>query len=192
MGFQDGWSTDLVRPDVVETLDLIRTVLEAKADLRIRRPLANRFLDAARWFGEGVRDRQSFSKIVKFITAIERLVIAGKTEDISETVATRVADLTLESDEKADWEAKKAWVKKAYGLRSDLVHGSVSPFADEVLKGVSACGDLSEEVLYTMLHRLRKDGLVAADVSERQYAQWYEGIRAWVAQIHDVPTAGAP
>ncbi|MBD3730997.1 MAG: hypothetical protein IE933_14995 [Sphingomonadales bacterium] len=184
MGFRDGWSEDLSRADVLETLDLIRTVLEAKADLRLRRPLASRFLDAARWFGEAVRDRQSFSKIVKFITAIERLVIAGKIEDISETVATRVADLTLESDDRGDWEKKRAIVKKAYGLRSNLVHGSVSPFADDVLRGVSAAGDLSEEVLYTVLHRIRKDGLVAPDVSEREYAQWYDGIRNWVQEIH--------
>jgi hypothetical protein len=188
MGFQDGWSKELTRSDVVETLDLIRTVLEAKANLPLERPLAGRFLDAARWFGEGVRDRQSFSKVVKFITAIERLVVAGKTEDIAETVATRVADLTLESDEKTDWDRKKALVKKVYGLRSDLVHGSVSPFAGEVLKGVSACGDLSEEVLYTILHRIRKDGLVASDVSEKEYAQWYDGIRKWVAEIHARPS----
>ncbi|KLE31922.1 hypothetical protein AAW01_10770 [Aurantiacibacter gangjinensis] len=184
MGFKDGWSKDLQRPDVKESLDLIRTVIEAKADLRIRRPLANRFLEAARWFGEGVRDRKSHSKIVKFITAIERLVVAGKSDDISETVATRVADLTIESDDVADWERKKACVKKAYGVRSDLVHGSVSPFSDSVLKSVSSCGDLAEETLYTILHRIRKDGLIAPDVSEKQYAEWLEGVRHWVTDIH--------
>jgi hypothetical protein len=185
MGFAEGWSKDLERPDVMETLELIRTVLEAKADLQIRRPLASRFLDSARWFGEGVRDRQSFSKVIKFITAIERLVVAGKTEDISEMVATRVADLTLESDVKDDWERKKALVKKAYSLRSDLVHGSVSPFSDQVLKGVSICGDLSEELLHAVLHRMRNDGLVASEVSEAQYAQWFDHIRDYVEQIHN-------
>ena len=98
MGFEDGWSKELERQDVRRTLDLIKSVLAAKADLRIDRPLANRFADSARWFGEGVRDRKSYSKIVKFITAIERLVVAGKTDDISETVGVRVADLTIQSD----------------------------------------------------------------------------------------------
>lgn len=184
MGFRDGWSEDLARPDVLETLSLIRTVLEAKADLSLHRSLADRFLDAARWFGEGVRDQQSFSKVVKFTTAIERLVVAGKTEDIAETVAIRVADLTLESDEKFDWDKKRAKVKRVYGLRSNLVHGSVSPFSDDVMKGVSTCGDLSEEVLYTFLHRIRGEGLVSVDTSEAQYAQWFEGIREWVTQLH--------
>jgi len=151
----------------------------------LRRPLANRFLDAARWFGEGVRDKKSHSKIVKFITSIERLVVAGKSEDISETVATRVADLTIESDHLADWVEKKKLVKRAYALRSDLVHGSVSPFSDPVLKGVSSCGDLAEEVLHIALHRIRKDGLMATDVSEAEYAAWFSGIRTWVLKIHE-------
>lgn len=185
MGFEDGWSKDLQRPDVQESLNLIKTVLEAKADLRIRRPLASRFLDAARWFGEGVRDQKSYSKIVKFITAIERLVVAGKSDDISETVATRVADLTIDSDDVADWNKKRALVKKAYSARSDLVHGCVSPFSETVLKSVSSCGDLAEETLYTILHRIREDGLVASDVSEKQYSEWFEGIRKWVNDIHE-------
>tara|TARA_R100001129_G_scaffold950_1_gene808 strand:+ start:110 stop:1501 length:1392 start_codon:yes stop_codon:yes gene_type:complete len=185
MGFKDGWSKDLERPDVQESLDLIRTLLDTKANLTLRRPLANRFLDAARWFGEGVRDKKSHSKIVKFITSIERLVVAGKSEDISETVATRVADLTIESDHLADWVEKKKLVKRAYALRSDLVHGSVSPFSDPVLKGVSSCGDLAEEVLHIALHRIRKDGLMATDVSEAEYAAWFSGIRTWVLKIHE-------
>lgn len=184
MGFADGWSNDLERSDVQESLSLIRTVLEAKSDLRLERPLANRFLDAARWFGEGVRDAQSFSKIVKFITAIERLVVAGASNEIAETVSTRVADLTIASDNRADWEAKKSRVKRAYAARSELVHGSVSPFSESILKSVSECGDLAEETLYTMLHRLREDELVASDVSENQYANWFEGIRSWVERIH--------
>lgn len=173
MGFEDGWSKELERQDVRRTLDLIKSVLAAKADLRIDRPLANRFADSARWFGEGVRDRKSYSKIVKFITAIERLVVAGKTDDISETVGVRVADLTIQSDDPKDWEEKKALVKRAYATRSDLVHGSVSPLSSSVLKSVSVCGDIAEEVLYVMLHRLGADGLVAIDVSENQYADWF-------------------
>jgi hypothetical protein len=184
MGFEDGWSKDLERPDVLESLGLIRTVLEAKADLRLDRPLASRFLDAARWFGEGVRDQKPYSKIVKFITAIERIVVAGKTQDIAETVATRVADLTLFSDNVADWHKRRTLVKKAYDARSALLHGSASPFSKSVTESVSSCGDLAEETLYTVLHRLRIDGLGASDVSEKQYSDWFDGIRNWVDSIH--------
>ena len=184
MGLEDGWSKELERPDVRQTLNLITNVLEAKADLRTARPLANRFADSARWFGEGVRDRQPYSKIVKFITAIERLIVAGKTDDISETVSIRVADLTIESDNREDWERKKSLVKRAYSVRSELVHGSVSPSSSAVIQSVSICGDIVEETLYAMLHRLHDDGLAATDVSEKQYAEWFADIRKWVDALH--------
>ncbi|WP_347302036.1 hypothetical protein V5740_08350 [Croceibacterium sp. TMG7-5b_MA50] len=185
MGFPEGWSKDLQREDVVETLQLIRLVLNSKVDLSVRRPIASRFLDAARWFGEGVRDKQSFSKVVKFITAIERLMVAGSKSDIAETVSTRVADLTMSSDCLDDWRLKKKIVKEAYDLRSKLVHGSVSPFSKSVSEGVLICGDVAEEVLYAFLHRVGKDGLLKTDLSEDQYARWFDHIREWVSRLHD-------
>lgn len=184
MGFSDGWSKELERPDIREMLSLVRLALTVKGDLSLRRPLADRFLDAARWFGEAVREKSAFSKAVKFITAVERLVVAGKESDLTDTVSTRVADITLSDDSKASWEQRKKQVVKAYALRSDLVHGSVSPFAQRVLDEVSLCGDVAEHTLAQMLFRLGESGLLSTDVSEADYAAWFDRVRTFVSELH--------
>lgn len=184
MGFSEGWSKDLARADIAEMLDLIGLALQSRADRSLNHPLSERFLDAARWFGEGVRDSAAFSKTVKFITAVERLVVAGKTDNLTETVSTRVADMTLESDAPEAWESYRKRVSKAYGLRSDLVHGSVSPFAERVLSEVSQAGEISENLLVSMLFRLGRQGLLETDVSDHDYAEWFDRIRQYVKDIH--------
>ncbi|MEA3033070.1 MAG: hypothetical protein QOH86_1086 [Sphingomonadales bacterium] len=184
MGFMEGWSQQLKREDIAEMILLIGLALEARADAAARKPLAGRFLEAARWFGEGVRDKAAFSKVVKFITAVERLVVAGKTEDLTQTVSTRVADLTLESDSADTWERRRQDVVKAYALRSDLVHGSVSPFAERVHYEVSLAGDVAEKTVSSLLFRLGQDGLSATAVSEKEYADWFDRMRPYVTALH--------
>lgn len=184
MGFKEGWSEELARDDIAEMLSLIGLALEAMADAAAKRPLADRFLEAARWFGEGVRDKAAFSKVVKFITAVERLVVAGKTEELTNTVSIRVADLTLESDGAETWEQRRSEVVRAYSLRSDLVHGSVSPFAERVMHEVSLAGDVAEKTISSFLFRLGRNGLSTTGTSEQEYADWFDRMREFVIALH--------
>ena len=60
-------------------------------------PLARRFLDAAAWYGEAVRDEFPASRLVKYVIAIERIVATSKNEEnLSDTLkAVSYTHLTL-------------------------------------------------------------------------------------------------
>jgi hypothetical protein len=120
---------------------------------------------------------------VKYITAIERAVVAGTQKSIKRTVAKRVSNLLYSSLEGVNWQTTFDNVLSAYALRSDLVHGSVSPFSDAVSAGVNTCGQLAEDTLRVLLFRMSNEGLLARDVSERDYAAWFERADEYVIAL---------
>lgn len=180
VGFADGWSKELEREDIAEMFRLAGIALQCRSDITISRPISERYLDAAIWFGEAVRDETLSSRAVKYVTAIERIVTAGKTEAIEQTVATRTADLLFNPDDPDSWEENRQKVMQAYQLRSQLVHGSISPYDEGVASGVSLCGDLAEELLIATLHRFGDETLQFDRISNRQYAAWFESVREYV------------
>jgi hypothetical protein len=179
----DDWPTWMGQIDVQSLLELSGLALQAKSRFEPSRTLAMRYLDCARWFGEAVRDDAPFSKVVKYITAIERAVVAGTQKSIKRTVAKRVSNLLYSSLEGVNWQTTFDNVLSAYALRSDLVHGSVSPFSDAVSAGVNTCGQLAEDTLRVLLFRMSNEGLLARDVSERDYAAWFERADEYVIAL---------
>jgi hypothetical protein len=180
VGFADGWSAELQRDDIAEMIRLAGIALKCRADLTISRPMSERYLDAAKWFGEAVRDPSMSSQAVKYVTAIERIVTAGNTEKIEETVATRTADLLFVPEYPHLWEEHYNKARRAYKLRSDLVHGSISPHAEGVALTLSDCGSIAEELLNATLFRFGDHALQFEDISNKQYAAWLENVRSYI------------
>jgi len=89
--------------------------------------LVDRLIDAICWFGDARKDRNIHSKIVKIVTALERLSSFKSEKDtsqISNNFAKRISSLiSLYHGEFDIWQSRS---KKLYALRSDLVHGSHS------------------------------------------------------------------
>jgi hypothetical protein len=183
LSLPDDWPTWMDQPEVKSLLGLSGVALEAKTRFHDDRSLAMRYLDCARWFGEAVRDDAPFSKVVKYITAIERALVAGARRSIKRTVASRVSNLLYSTLEGIDWQRTYDDVLAAYALRSDLVHGSVSPFSDAVAAGVCNCGDLAENTLRVLLFRLTDDGLLASNVTEREYTDWFDRAGQYVEAL---------
>ncbi|MGO9370714.1 MAG: hypothetical protein ACLQBD_01280 [Syntrophobacteraceae bacterium] len=100
--------------------------------------LRQRFLDALTWYGQGVTEMVPSAKIIKYVAALERIVVTGS-DDIAKTVAERVALLCCELDP-MKYEEWKEDTAKTYNFRSRLMHGDYSPMSEELV-GVSALAE---------------------------------------------------
>jgi hypothetical protein len=151
------WFSRLARPDDYFLRTTGRTLV-ALTDSGIRRPLCERFLDAVTWYGEAVSESSPASRIVRFVSALERLTMTKKTDRITGIVTTRSAIFC----EGFQGQGRDHWLselKKLYNCRSGLVHGSISPY-DESLTAVSSlAGGLVRWVILSMLRFFDKLGL---------------------------------
>lgn len=172
VNFPDGWSDDLLDPYFDSFLKLFSTALELTVDPSLERPISRRFLDAAQWFGEATRDSSPSTKIVKFVTALERMVMTEEHDDISRTVSERVAYFC--ADELEGFDIWKERTKHIYNLRSRLVHGSISPRTSEINKSLHICASIAERTLLNSLIEFGKDSLKVKKISTRRLGKWFE------------------
>ena len=111
-------------------LDRSGRCLEPLVDPALNWPLADRFREAASWFGEGVSETYRAARVLAFVTAIERAVVPGDHADVWRAVTRRAAILAHD----AEGGSREEWLERAgavYEMRSQIVHGAVSPFAPE-------------------------------------------------------------
>jgi hypothetical protein len=116
-------------------------VLTASRDLDTAAPLCVRFVDSLAWYGDAIAERSNAAKIVKFVSAIERLVCTGKEYAVgkaiplAEIVIPRAAVFYSQGFGVDVDEARKQFAQ-IYDWRSGIVHGSISPF-DESLRSIA-------------------------------------------------------
>jgi hypothetical protein len=184
----DDWPTQLRDGEEADGCrragNAVAQILTAEAE----HPIARRFLDAAQWFGEAVRDGSPSTRIIKFVTAIERLVLTGRFEDVAESVSDRVAALVTGVIEGQDFAENKAAFKRVYGIRSELVHGSISPSSAKVKQSLRLAADFAE---YSLLRALHNWPAVSAQRTkgEAELHRWYEDLVCWVR--NQAPGIGA-
>lgn len=153
----------------------VAQILAAEAE----HPMARRFLDAAQWFGEAVRDGSPPTRIIKFVTAIERLVLTGRFQDVAESVSDRVAALVTGMIAGQNFAENKAAFKRVYGIRSELVHGSISPSSAKVKQSLRLAADFAEFSLLRALHNWPAISAQRAK-GEAELHGWYEELVVWV------------
>lgn len=103
-------------------------------------PLCLRFLDALAWYGDAVNEPSPAARIVKLITAVEAMCGTEPEHDangkevrgVTEIVTTRAA-IWHQFWTGKDLRASRKLLARLYKYRSDLVHGSVSPFDDDIM-----------------------------------------------------------
>lgn len=136
-------------------------------------PLAQRVMDSASWFGEAVRDEFDASRVVKYVTAIERILTAKKNEDVGDALARRGAAL-LHVPGRASIEHLTRRLKKLYDLRSSLVHGSLSPLAENLRHGVTEAEELARELLLSSVQFFGSQALQKYELSDHSLNDAYE------------------
>ncbi|MDP1732763.1 MAG: HEPN domain-containing protein [Sulfuritalea sp.] len=93
--------------------------------------LQQRFLDAINWYGDAAADPEPTARIVKYVSAIERLLFGARQRETTKQFASRLRALWVGF---ACYEKDIVAVKadKVYRARSGLLHGSMSPRSKEI------------------------------------------------------------
>lgn len=173
----DEW-WDKFTSDTDQFVKLTGIAIEAGNDLPQPAPMAQRFLDAVAWFGEATRDPFSASRLVKYVTAIERILTIKNEKNLSETLATRGAALVLVI-EAEDMASLRHRIKDVYDLRSRLVHGSRSPLEAGLARGLRDAEHLARAVLLSALLFYREEGLRAKQVSDEKLEASFDDLLGW-------------
>ena len=174
------WTEQILGGEGQDGLDRAGVLLESRLNPDLDRPLSQRLLDAAQWFGEAVRDASPSTRVVKYVTAIERLTLTEKAGDITESVSNRVAALTTGLIEGRSFEENKSAFKKVYGLRSDLVHGSISPNDAKVALLIGDACDYAENAIRRALYNFPTRLLREEEANATVLNQFFDGLVDWM------------
>lgn len=175
--FQEGWSEMLSEPRVLYWKNLFDVVLEVTIDPDLERPISRRFIDAAQWFGEAARDKSYATKTVKYVTALERLLMTDEKDDICLLVSQRVAALCFSAEVRRDEWVSRA--KDAYDLRSRLVHGSISPASLDLEEGAMNAARVAEMALTRAIEAFGVKDLRHGRLRSGQLAKWFGEYMKW-------------
>jgi hypothetical protein len=113
--------------------------LEPITNPAIQREIGTRLTDAVGWFGDAVREESPAAQIVKAVTALEALVMTGKSNTIASELSDRAAALCFDPERDKIFEEVNDAMSNAYDMRSRLAHGSLSPFDAEVTRCAPEC-----------------------------------------------------
>ena len=158
-------------------LDRAGRCLEPLTNPALNWPLADRFREAASWFGEGVTETYRAARIVAFVTAIERAVVPGDHADVWRAVTRRAAILAQD----AEGGSVEEWLdraEKVYEIRSQITHGGVSPFAPEAGALEPAAAELACAALHGALAFYEELGLAKAGVSADRLEKKFRSLEA--------------
>jgi hypothetical protein len=134
----------------------------------------NRLLDALKWFGDASFEESGGVQIVKWIAALERLTAterldSGITHRFCKRVALLASGLGAGHVEKAYRDARKA-----YDLRSDVMHGSRSQNDDYLLTNTGLVHDLTREAILGALAMHHLLGTMLGNARIASIARFYE------------------
>ncbi len=114
---------------------------------------AARYLDAVAWYADAAREQSQPAAIVKYLTAMERLLWTGERgPGITKRLAERAAALCFSVDP-WDFEELRDQVEEAYGLRSGIVHGRISADDPVIRRNYRLCERVARDLLMTWLAR---------------------------------------
>ena len=144
-----------------------------------RDELAQRLLDALHWFGQAVVEQNPSATVVKYTAALERLTITGYvSRGLEALVIERVGLLNRDRLEKSHEEITKE-LGDLYQCRSDLMHGSESPYAQSIRDVLRAGWDITQwslfrtAQLFAELRGWRK-------TNRKDLSRYYD---SWAAQV---------
>ncbi len=183
MGFPDGWSSMLDEPEAKGLINAAGRAIEAVTDPARSRPLALRFVDAAAWHGQAVRETSAAASIVKSVTALERLVTVKKGADTTRIVTERNAALSYDPRGTERFADVVKRMEGIYDLRSRLAHGTLSPFDPEVRHRRYEVLAAAEKSLINGLDLFDQDGLFDRTLSKRELTEGLESLVDWVKRV---------
>jgi hypothetical protein len=183
VGFRDGWEKFLERPDFSALLQIANKILEPLVDPSIRRPLAIRLADAAAWFGDAVREESHAARVVKASNALEHILTTGKGVPITKSITRRAAAVCFAVSGESSFAELVKEFRDFYRLRSDLVHGWLSPFDPEVEERCALSLQLAGNALSAAFLFFESQRLLDRAVTNEQLADGFEKIIRWAEDV---------
>jgi hypothetical protein len=108
-------------------------------------------------------------------------------EDIKKTVSQRGAAIRYDSADTKTFEELESELAEAYVMRSQLAHGSLSPFDSEVAAFAPACLHRIEQVICWGLGLFDSHGLFDRELTNRQLAEDFDGLISLAQKRDAVP-----
>lgn len=148
-------------------------------------PLCARLMDSIAWFGDAVAEKAPAAKIVKFVNAIERICGTGKEftakgmeRGVTGIVLTRSSIIYSVITGKSMTAAKKE-IEDIYECRSKLVHGSLSPFSDQVAAQVDKTERVTNAFLCGAINYFDRLGLENRALDENGLRTEFHHLEKW-------------
>src|SRR5690606_23912164 len=94
------------------------------------------------WFGDAATDRVPSSAIVKYVTAVERLLFGARDQERKKSFVRRIHGV-LDAFGSSAGERTREDARQVYDKRSALLHGGISPESSELPRLVSKAEELS-------------------------------------------------
>ena len=153
-------------------------------------PLCHRFLDALTWYGEAVAEQSSSAKVVKYVSAIERMTMTQEKTKVTDIVIKRCCLLCFGSREDKNYEYWETMFKKIYQCRSNLVHGTISPFDQSVTTTASDASYATQQLLLRGLDFFSQIGIEESKYSVKRLKKNYRELEDMYSR--DLPFANKP
>ncbi len=184
----DEW-LNILQNNAASHFELAKTILYSSVGFSDPPPLCIRFIDALSWYGDAVSEQSPAAKIVKFVSSIERITGTGIEKDadgrergVTEIVTNRSAIFySIATGEPLTDSVQK--VSEIYECRSNLVHGSLSPFDKSCASYAHKASDISRMVLLAGLDFFSSLGLREEGMNQKQLKKKYRELEA----IHSPP-----
>lgn len=173
--FEAGWSADLEQEGMKLGLGLLGKALEASLP-GINRPLSNRYLGSLQWYGEAVRDQSPATRLIKFVTAIEHLLLTDERDGITDVLTKRVAALTYEIGSAQSRINVEVEFRRLYDLRSRFVHGALAPWDESARLQLRSAAQIAENVFHSALNLWREEGLVSQRANTKRLRKWFAAV----------------
>ena len=123
--------------------------------------LNQRLLDALNWFGQAIVEQNAGAKIVKYAAALERLTVTSHINSgIEALVIKRVRILNQDREDKAREQIEKD-IGDVYQCRSDLMHGSLSPYDASITNVLRIASEITRWSIFSTIQLfslLREEG----------------------------------
>ncbi|MCH8493015.1 MAG: hypothetical protein LAT53_07280 [Idiomarina sp.] len=134
-----------------------------------------RLLDAQCWLGDAIRETNTAVRIVKYVTCLERLLTFKKlNKGVKNIVSNRAAALTVIGGyvDTSEAERLRDDFRQLYKLRSDILHGDLSPSISSIPLGLVKIDRMVRQVVLSFMFQIGKDA--ARPDSELKLKKWYE------------------
>ena len=176
--FGEDWWAKINSQGADKLIHKMGIAIQYGANLSAPSPIGQRFLDAAAWYGEAVRDYFPASRLVKYVTAIERILTTKNEKQLSETIAMRGAAILMAGGDGTPARDREQ-LKHVYDMRSRIIHGSRSPHERGLGRILQDAERLSRRIILSSLHFFGEDGLQKSNYTPKMLDNDFVTLIIW-------------